>query len=499
VGGDNVDLNAEALVGALLGPQCLTTAATRAAQLVRINGAAPQSAVQVNVVETSVGGADGDVSVGTFATDFVCYRYARDCPLDERIVVNIFVSSWCASGCVASRATPPTCFGERGCVRGKCVDTDRCVCDAGFDGQRCATRAGCETTACSGHGVCQTSTAQCQCADGFVGSRCESRAATPKPTSPPAGGAPAAPAAHGDTLDADQTWLLPFRVFPEGNFSHFGVLSSGQLPQRINWKQNGREPLEQPFTQKEVNAQGYVAVNADYAARKLTYEIVFTVPKGELATGQVGPVAELFNGALGFTGAAAVGTLDGGYWCVVPSWVSLEWEAWKLNGTLTFDAATAGALSASESYVQLRTADRPHGALRAQLSRFDTIAKTKLVAAAPLSAEGAGVFFLDSQTHTAQFWVYYTAPLDYIEVGATINAAGGDERFPLPVGTVGLRRVGPYDRTKTPPASYVCALSKQGVWRFGADAAPRLTNGSFVVVVASNDQRDGALLGTINE
>jgi hypothetical protein len=510
VGGENVELEVESYVGTLLGPMCASQAASRAMDLVRVNGAAPAAAVQVNVIEApagATGAAQGPTS-DTFAPAFVCYRYRSECPSDERIVVNIVVSEWCESDCVSSRDSAPTCFGDRGCVHGSCVDTNRCFCNSGYDGQRCATRSGCETTGCSGHGLCEPVAGSCSCAAGFEGDRCETRTATPKPTRPPVTpgqNGTLAPAAHGDALDADQSWLLPFHVFPEGNFSHFGVLSSGQLPHRINWKQNGREPLEQPLTTDEVNAQGYIALDVDYDTKTLTYEVVFTVPKGELATGQVGPVAELFNAQLGFTGAA-VSELKGGYWCVVPSWVSLEWEAWKINGTLEFSAATAGALAESEIYAQIRTTDRPHGALRAQLIRFDSILTSKLQpASSNLDAQGAAVFFLDKQQSTLQYWVYYTTPLDYVERGATINdVATNNEVFPLALGTVGIRRVGPYDRTKNPPAQYVCALSKMGVFRFGGvtygDAvAPRLAGGRFAINIASNDLRDGALLGVIAE
>jgi len=186
--------------------------------------------------------------------------------------------------------------------------------------------------------------------------------------------------------------------------------------------------------------------------------------------------------------------------------VSLDWEGWIQNGTIPFDAATSGALDASEVYVQLRTADRPTGALRAQLLRFDTLVQAPLApSSGGLKAQGAGVFFVDTRSSTLQFWVYYTAPLDFVEVGATLNSvSNGTDVFPLPVGTVGFRRTGPYDRYNDPPLTYVLSASKQGVFRYagttyGSDVAAHISQGQFAVNIASNDARGGALTGVVKQ
>merc|ERR1712232_341892 len=118
--------------------------------------------------------------------------------------------------------------------------------------------------------------------------------------------------------------------------------------------------------------------------------------------------------------------------------------------------------------------------------------------------QGAGLFLLDEASNTLQFWVYYTAPLDYIERGATINV-GADDRsvHPLSVGTVGLRRIGEYRSGDAQPMTVVCALSKFGVWRidesvYGADIAARLRSGEFAIDIASFDNAR-ALGGAIAE
>ena len=123
-------------------------------------------------------------------------------------------------------------------------------------------------------------------------------------------------------------------------------------------------------------------------------------------------------------------------------------------GTVEPNSAAASPQDGGHGSEQIQSnfEDRVDGALRAQLIRFDTALSVPLRASNG-TAEGAGLFLLDKRDGTLQFWVHYTAPLDYIERGATLRGANGNAVHPLPLGTVYLRRIGFYDRYEVGPRS----------------------------------------------
>jgi hypothetical protein len=114
VGGmQGVTFNADAFLAVLFAPNCTQSALSTAAdQLVQINGGAPTQPIGVNVVELS---AVDNVTDSSFSS-YLCWTDPSFCSSTSTIVVNVFVNNFCKSGCIASSATAPTCYGASGCA-----------------------------------------------------------------------------------------------------------------------------------------------------------------------------------------------------------------------------------------------------------------------------------------------------------------------------------------------------------------------------------------------
>lgn len=228
VGSPEVSLNIEAFVQNYFNSStCQNDIAARADSLLLLNDMPASSIVRINVIENSA--TKLNVSADNVST-FFCWNYPTSCDAaSERFVVNVFVDSFCSSGCVAASADTPTCFGNEGCAStGTCISHNKCSCDHGYDGPRCATHAGCETNGCTNHGDCDTLTGQCSCFDGYSGDRCEKPANNNNNNNSTNNGGNnnnnnnrAVPAAHGDTIGVSDAWLAPFTVFPRFKVSHW--------------------------------------------------------------------------------------------------------------------------------------------------------------------------------------------------------------------------------------------------------------------------------------
>ena len=126
VGAPEVSLNIEAFVQNFFNSSCESDLAARADNLLLLNDMPASSIVRINIIENS---AKLNASADN-VNSFFCWNYPTSCDASaERFVVNVFVDSFCASGCVAASAAAPACFGNEGCAStGTCIVA--CVTDA---------------------------------------------------------------------------------------------------------------------------------------------------------------------------------------------------------------------------------------------------------------------------------------------------------------------------------------------------------------------------------
>jgi len=478
VGGQQgVSLNVDAFLAVLFARDCSLSALSSAADnLVQINGAAPSQPVGVNVVELS----DVDNVTDTSFNNFLCWTEPSFCSSTSSVVVNVFVNNFCKSGCIASSATKPTCYGSSGCAEnGQCVAHNKCACSNGYAGPRCATTSGCGTDGCFGRGVCGSS-GVCACNDGYSGARCEVATSTtpPMPTSTPV------PSSHGAEIPVSDDWLAPASILPKGLISHWGEISNSQVPLRSTGAQNARKPIPQPLdASKRVTIGGFVSANADYVAKQLAYDIRMTFPLHiALRIGnQASTVlrARLFVGDIGLSQDATTAddgnvTLNGP-WRPMASWLGGDWPAWRLSGNATIPAFMMDALAAGRVYVLLTTADGSSVA-RAQLGRVDEIYASALMDSAMPDYNGFVLFFVDDTHSTSQYWVYYTTPLSYVERAAAV-VQDTVEVIPMILGDYAVRQIGPLVLGDDTSLRY--AVSKAGAYNLSPDTLAAMQGGEL--------------------
>mmetsp|Transcript_45695 Transcript_45695/g.111983 ORF Transcript_45695/g.111983 Transcript_45695/m.111983 type:complete len:319 (-) Transcript_45695:46-1002(-) len=276
---------------------------------------------------------------------------------------------------------------------------------------------------------------------------------------------------------ADERWLGPFEVFPDGPFSHFSFFSNGQIV---------RDDRHCPGSEA-INGTGYFGARVNYVDSTMYFELAYTYPPGALTC----PIIELRCAHMGRRGPLIATLSELSEPCPIYSWHALEWPAIKHNGTLAFDPRFNEALADNGVYVVIKSDERPDGHLRAQVARYDVPLTTKLLPA-PLrrgndTVEGSVIYVLDEVFEKVEFWVHYTAPLAYVELTGDIDQVGDvmplgppappefggslDPRYspvyPLPMGHADMRRIGFYDKCANYPRRIVCVINKYGIWRYG--------------------------------